>query len=304
MKYKSSGKLMLTGEYLALDNALVLALPTKKGQSLEVEQEIGEGFVFWNSYTNEHQKWFSATFKINAFEIIKTSDDKVAKTLVKILETANNSSLNKLDENLNYAIDTRLEFSQNWGLGSSSTLISNIALWFNIDALQLHFSVFNGSGYDVACADSKKGITYQINDKKPLIKKVDFAPEFRDSIFFVHLNKKQNSYQEIKDYKKNLNKDELDYAIRKINLITEKVLCLSHLEEFEALLLEHEAIVSKILKRKTVQQLLFSDYQSGIIKSLGAWGGDFVLVTGGNIDLDYFRNKGYQTIIPYTEMIL
>jgi hypothetical protein len=47
---------------------------------------------------------------------------------------------------------------------------------------------------------------------------------------------------------------------------------------------------------------LFKDYPN-TIKSLGAWGGDFVLATGNNSDMDYFKNKGYNTIIPFQEMI-
>ena len=42
MKFNSNGKLMLTGEYLALDNALVLTLPTKFGQSLRSQKSKKE----------------------------------------------------------------------------------------------------------------------------------------------------------------------------------------------------------------------------------------------------------------------
>jgi hypothetical protein len=37
---------------------------------------------------------------------------------------------------------------------------------------------------------------------------------------------------------------------------------------------------------------------------LGAWGGDFIMVTASQKDLQYFKNKGYQTIIPFAEMTL
>jgi hypothetical protein len=49
--------------------------------------------------------------------------------------------------------------------------------------------------------------------------------------------------------------------------------------------------------------LLFNDYK-GAIKSLGAWGGDFILVTGNEDSISYFKKKGYNTIIPYSKMVL
>ena len=38
MKYKSNGKILLTSEYLVLDGAQALALPSKFSQSLEVKE--------------------------------------------------------------------------------------------------------------------------------------------------------------------------------------------------------------------------------------------------------------------------
>ena len=48
-----------------------------------------------------------------------------------------------------------------------------------------------------------------------------------------------------------------------------------------------------------------SDFDGGI-KSLGAWGGDFILAasaTGEETVKAYFSNKGLNTVIPYEEMI-
>jgi hypothetical protein len=41
-----------------------------------------------------------------------------------------------------------------------------------------------------------------------------------------------------------------------------------------------------------------------MIKSLGAWGGDFVLATGDDKTISYFKSKGYNTVIPYSKMAL
>ena len=82
----------------------------------------------------------------------------------------------------------------------------------------------------------------------------------------------------------------------------EMVAC-SQIEEFEELVNMHEAILSDALGIPTVKKELFSDYK-GSIKSLGAWGGDFILATGNSSASDYFKNKGYFTVIPFREMIL
>jgi hypothetical protein len=37
---------------------------------------------------------------------------------------------------------------------------------------------------------------------------------------------------------------------------------------------------------------------------LGAWGGDFVLATGGEKEKQYFIQKGFTTVLSYAEMIL
>jgi hypothetical protein len=61
--------------------------------------------------------------------------------------------------------------------------------------------------------------------------------------------------------------------------------------------------MSEILSLAKVQDRLFPDFE-GTIKSLGAWGGDFVLVLSQDNPTAYFSEKGYTTILPYAEMIL
>jgi len=54
---------------------------------------------------------------------------------------------------------------------------------------------------------------------------------------------------------------------------------------------------------QTVQEALFDDFR-GVIKSLGAWGGDFVLAISKDNPTDYFKERGFEVVIPYHEMIL
>jgi hypothetical protein len=75
------------------------------------------------------------------------------------------------------------------------------------------------------------------------------------------------------------------------------------LGEFQSLMEEHEAIMSNVLQIPTVKSQLFPDYP-GAIKSLGAWGGDFILAAGNGQTLNYFVNKGFHTVVPFSKMVL
>ena len=43
--------------------------------------------------------------------------------------------------------------------------------------------------------------------------------------------------------------------------------------------MEHENIIASATLQEPIHQSFFSAYSEGKIKSLGAWGGDFILVT-------------------------
>jgi len=198
-------------------------------------------------------------------------------------------------------ITTHLGFPKDWGLGSSSTLINNIANWAHIDPYNLLKPTFGGSGYDLACAANNKPIVYQLINDKATVEKVDFKVPFSNQLFFIYLDKKQNSRDAIKNYRDQSFDKEI--LIDSISILTEKTIKSQSLLEFELLIKEHEALLSDVLKVKTVQENLFSDYTYGVVKSLGGWGGDFVLATGTKKTPEYFKSKGFNIVIPYQEMI-
>jgi mevalonate kinase len=297
----SNGKLLLTAEYAILDGAKGLALPTKFGQSLKLETSNSETFE-WKSLDENDTIWFSAQFSKIELKTIHTSDADISKRLANILLAAKQLNPSFLSSKTDYnSVEAKLTFPRDWGLGSSSTLIANIAQWANVNPYRLLTATFGGSGYDIACAQHNSPILYQRNEYKPLVSGVNFQPNFSDHLYFVYLNQKKNSRDAINNYR-NLEFDRTA-LISKIDAITNKILTCKDLKEFAALLNTHETILSETLKSPTVKEILFSDY-SGTIKSLGAWGGDFVLVTGTASQMTYFRNKGYSTILPYKEMIL
>ncbi len=307
-KFYSNGKLLLTGEYFVLEGSKSLAVPTTCGQDLIVEP-IKESQLLWNSFTNESECWLEAIFDLPKLRLASATfeaeedggNDKLAENLNKILIEAKKLNPSFLNLNNGFSIKTNLTFPKNWGLGSSSTLINNIANWAKVNPYKLLEKTFGGSGYDIACAQNNTPILYTINGINPIVEKVEFNPIFKEQLFFVYLNKKQNSREGIQRFKEL--KGNLTSEIKQISNLTDEFLSCNNLTDFEKIVVEHEQIVSKTIQLKTVQELLFSDY-FGQTKSLGAWGGDFILATGNEETPNYFKQKGFETVIPYQDLIL
>jgi len=301
--FRSNGKLLITGEYVVLDGAKALAIPTKYGQSLSIE-ETNNNSISWKSFDEKRTIWFENTFILDNGKILQPIPDSsdISKRLIQILEAAQELNPNFLKATKGCNISTQLEFNRNWGLGTSSTLINNIAQWADVNAYQLLEKTFGGSGYDIACAQHNTPINFQLETKHlPVVNSVEFNPTFKDHLYFVYLNKKQNSRDGIKAYK-SLNKVN-NSTISDINAITEETIRTTKLSTFESLLSEHESIIGKLLNQKPIKSKLFSDF-NGSIKSLGAWGGDFILATSLTNPEDYFKSKGFDVVIPFSTMVI
>ncbi|MGC1514847.1 MAG: GYDIA family GHMP kinase [Maribacter sp.] len=297
----SNGKLLLTAEYAVLDGAKALALPTTFGQSLTLGNTASDT-LDWVSLDENSTPWFSARFLKHTLKPLHTTDIAISDRLTQILTETKRLNPKFLAKGTSVnAVETQLTFPKNWGLGSSSTLVSNIAKWADVNPYTLLFATFGGSGYDIACARHDRPILYQKNHDTPIVRELDFSPPFSEHLFFVYLNQKKNSRDAIRAYR-NLKFDKQG-LISQIDTITEHLLICSDLPEFERLIDQHEQLLSKTLAIPTVKASLFSDYRNGTVKSLGAWGGDFILVTGAMQDMEYFKKKGYVTIVSYAEMI-
>lgn len=299
--FYSNGKLLITGEYVVLDGAKGFALPTKFGQYLNVEEGDGQ-IIEWRSYDNDGSMWFEGT--ISFLEIqqkVNFENDNIKTTLVEILHDAYLMNPSFILDGKGYRVSTELTFPKKWGLGTSSTLINNIAQWLEINAFELLSMSFGGSGYDIACAQNNSAITYQLVNDAPVVEKVTFEPNFSDKIFFIYLNKKQDSRNAISSYfGKN---SHVDKSLPVINAITKSVIEAKEVKEFAVALQQHEIELSNVLEMVTVKELLFSDFD-GVIKSLGAWGGDFVMSISKENPIEYFKHKGYEVVLSYEEMIL
>jgi len=94
--------------------------------------------------------------------------------------------------------------------------------------------------------------------------------------------------------------------IQRISAIGKALVKAETLGLFESLLSEHEEIMSAVLGIMPVKKHLFRGHQ-GIVKSLGAWGGDFVMVTSHDTDEVFRRqmgNRGFNTVFSWDELVL
>ena len=302
-RFYSNGKLLLTGEYVVLDGAEALALPTKFGQSLSIET-TNSNTIIWKSYNELNEIWFEDEISVEekSSDLILTSQNNndISVRLIEILKAARQQNPEFLKSQKGYHITTEQNFNRLWGLGTSSTLINNIADWANVDAYLLLKHTFGGSGYDIACAKAEKNITYQLLDNNREINNVNFKPNFRDKLYFVYLNQKKNSRDGITQYKNNTSNKSL--VISEITKITAAMITCHSFKDFTLLIDKHEELISEIIKQKTLKAELFNDFK-GSLKSLGAWGGDFILAASEENPTRYFKAKGFDTIIPYSKMI-
>ena len=298
MRLYSNGKLLISGEYVILDGALSLAAPTLLGQHLEILKDDSK-YIKWTSKNSNGKVWFQCKIYRDNLELDKSSSSKISNTLIEIIKNIRDFNPNFLT-NSGASITTKLTFDKDWGLGSSSTLISNLSKLAGIDPFKLNNKIFNGSGYDIACAGSNSPLLFSKSENEKYIKEVSFRPVFHENIYFVYLNRKQNSLTEVKKYKKTKPSKEL---ISEISEITKNILNCDDYKMFNKLINSHEQIISKLISKQTIKKELFNDFQ-GEIKSLGAWGGDFIMVSSENNPLDYFKNKGYNTLFKFSDLLI
>ncbi len=296
-EFYSCGKLLITGEYLIMRGARGLALPTSRGQHMTVDTVDSET-LSWFSLDVDGELWFQAELELDDLSVIRSTDDEVARRLKEILLAARKLSPNFLRNGQGFEVRTELEFPSDWGLGSSSTLLNNIAHWSGVDAFDLLSLGFGGSGYDVKVSKHGSAIRYHREEEKGMVEEVDFKPSFSNRLWFVHLDKKQNSAAELVRFSEMKVSDrDLDQVSR----ITDEVIKTDDLEEFERLMREHDFLLSRIIAMPSAEEA-FPEFK-GLVKYLGAWGGDFMLATGSKKDMDYFRERGLKTVLSYNEMI-
>ncbi len=302
-KYYAHGKLLISGEYAVLNGAQAFALPTRQGQWIIVEREYEHGELFWTA-SDINGRWFSCVMVLPSLEVRITSDNIRAERLKRVLLAAKELNPLFLSTEEGIRVDSYLEFYHLWGLGSSSSLIANIAEWAHVDSFTLFRKVSVGSGYDLACSIQGKPLLYQINNDKPMSEEVTFLPTYHKNIHFIYLGLKQNTDKSLNELKERiLLMQGLNDTFSKLS---QQFLHANSLHQFSACIDNHERLIAENMNLIPVKERFFLDFK-GHIKSLGAWGGDFIMATSKDpveIVRNYFTKKGFNVIFSFKDIIL
>lgn len=295
----SHGKLLLTSEYVVLDGAKALAIPTKPGQDLSAEKiDDHRSLIHWETY-REGKLWLKTCIDYKNLFVTETNIANASAFILKIFSTLKDMGSESLEADYSYILKSNVQFPENFGLGSSSTLMNNIANWGNVDAFALNDIALGGSGYDIAVAKAGAPIIYTRNGGNKTVETVNYSPSFKDQLLFVHLNKKQDSREGITMYKQMEKSQDL---IHYFSELTDEILISENLENFSLIMEDHEKTMSIFLKIPTVKEKYFKNAPS-FFKSLGAWGGDFILTTKFCDYENYFLHNGFPNFFSYDELI-
>lgn len=308
-RFRANGKLMISGEYLVLSGATAFAIPTVYGQQLLITRKYyDQPAVSWSSYV-KGEKWIDTSFYGRNLEF----DNKEASNkenlnhinkLRTILLAARELEPEFLSEDVLWTARSDINFDREWGLGTSSTLITNIASWIGVSPYKLLFKVSAGSGYDIACANSTIPLLYTFRgtDNEPKVQHPEFNPGFLSKLFFVYSGKKQSTDQSLQSFRADKVTAGDIYHISEFSGVMSQT---DNIRRFMDAMITHERIISKYTGITPVKESLFPDF-NGAVKSLGAWGGDFMLAASDqpeSLTIKYFQDKGFRTIIPFKEML-
>ncbi len=298
-KLFSPGKLMLTSEYVALDGALVLSVPTTYGQDFFYEERSDvKNRIFWKTF-EEGKLWLEAEIDYSSWTIISTNNSEAATFIVKVLKNVQQLSSIRFSSDNSYRLESNIQFPRNYGLGSSSTLMANLSKWAEIDAYLLNEMSLGGSGYDIAVAMEMSPVLYSNLNGKRTVEKVEYKPSFSDELIFIHLNAKQDSREGISLYK---SLEKPNGFADEFSKLTIEIFNTGKIDAFSNLMNYHETTLSKFLKIPTVKQKFFEDCPE-FVKSLGAWGGDFVMSRKFDGFNTYFSGKGFTVIYDWSDII-
>lgn len=295
---------MLTGEYVVLNGAEALAVPLRLGQQMDVFSSLhSENTLKWTSEDTDGE-FFTGEFSLRDFSILSSTDDMAAEFVASVLKGVRQINKGFLNDDLSYQVHCTIEFSRQYGFGSSSTFICNVAQWAEVDPLELNQIISEGSGYDIAVGMAGTPIIYQLVNGTPEIFKVELNYIFTDKLLLVYLGHKQSTSSSISMYKPDA--QVLEDKVKEISQITNHLLEVKSVKGFQNALHKHEAIVGELIGRTPLKESVFADFK-GEIKSLGAWGGDFILAVSDEEITSveqYFKSKGYTTLLPFNDLVI
>lgn len=308
-KYWSPGKLLLSNEYAILKDVPGIAFPTKLGQSLLFNETENKRKIQYRAIDHNNKLWFSCDLDFNNGFTSTTDGSDQLDLVLKIFNFLykENPFIFKKLESCGFYISTQLDFPNYYGLGSSSTFIQNICDVFKADSFNVLQQCFGGSGYDIAIAKEKRAGVFvrsiqYLSDIPTTLQK--FFQEQHHNLFFVYLGKKQSSSRSINDLSDRINQmDKQKYEDLHVFLSS-----VSTMNQFNDWIVNHEkTLASDLGLTPLVDKFTDISKINGNIKSLGAWGGDFALLSSEyplNEVKKYFENYQLNEVFRFQEMIL
>ena len=306
MTYHANGKLLLTGEYAVVDGAEAIALPLNKGQDLSVRFDPHrKPEILWSA-SDPSGTWLEITLPLpEESGQIPLPANPLAEPLVNYLNSCRKLNPKFLPTTGTWNVETRLSFNRHYGWGSSSTLISLLAQWSGVSPFEVMLINHpDASGYDIAAATSKGPFLYKKEPGGPKITPLKPNYPFSDHLMLVYLGVKKSSSEAMKTYR--LQNTNRYWHIDRISELSRELAETSELLEFCSLLGEHEQIISQLIGTPPVKSSHFHDFK-GVVKSLGAWGGDFILAASEMAApeiIDYFAKKGLGTCFKWSDLVL
>ena len=123
--FYSNGKLLITGEYVVLDGAKALALPTKFGQNLVVTSGINHQ-IKWTSFDADKSIWFQDTLSFSEIKnkYISEKNHDVKNTLKAAADFYKgilkaNDTIKKNIASINQSLKaSKVDINPKWGTGT------------------------------------------------------------------------------------------------------------------------------------------------------------------------------------------
>ncbi len=283
IELSANGKLLITGEYLVMAGAKSLALPLRFGQKMKVVPRTDRNIV-WKSNAGG-QCWFNAAIDQEDLQVKSPDSFETAQKLSGILRRVRELNPGFLTGPTGYDIFVNADYPLEWGLGSSSTLLSLISRWGDVDVLELSRPFYNGSGYDLTCATRSDLLKYSLRDGIQRIEPACPGKALRTFSYFAYSGRKADSAGEVARFR--LLPGNFSKQSDLISELTDRVLNAVDHTELETLVREHESIMAGVLNRRPVAEMFPGI--PGAVKSLGAWGGDFMMFVTGESFYDLAR---------------
>jgi len=286
---------LLSGEYAVLDGALALGVPTRLGQHLHARIDPDLKGLHYEALRPDGSVWFSAQFDEKGVDISEKNEARTQLIHRIFLDIGGEKIWRE-----GWSLQTRLEFEPEWGLGSSSSWIVLLADWSGKDPFQLFFDHLSGSGCDVAISLARTPIVYRLEGPRtPHWEPILFRPPL-ERLWLHYVGQKQHSSVEVEAYRKRAKPE--PKILDSITALTQSFAQSSDPTIWAESMKKHENLIANLTSKTPFLLADISDNQI-VTKSLGAWGGDFVLILSKNSPEGRFTPGNGSFTLPFADWV-